>query len=135
MWTWLVFFKENSILSSSLRVTTNGILFPFTTLGMTFGTSNCTKHKLVKTQERSLYYVTQNFYELKAQMAQGGGQFIDAYAEVIGCQSQDFPYFKKKIQEHYHQFFQKGENPREVLKQTYHLILGDHRLVNSCSLS
>ena len=43
--------KKNSILSSSLRVTTNGIFFPTTTLGMTIGTSNCSKHKHFHTEK------------------------------------------------------------------------------------
>ena len=40
---WYV-FKENTILSSSLRGTTNGTLWPVVTIGMTFGTSNCANH-------------------------------------------------------------------------------------------
>ena len=89
--------KKKSILSSALRITTNGILFPFVTLGMTFGTSNCTKHSLVKTEQKTLYFVTQNYFELKGETAKGKGDFLTAYGKTIGCNSEDLPYFSNQM--------------------------------------
>ena len=65
--------KDNSLVSSALRATTNGILVPVVTLGMTFGTSNCSKHKIVKKEKESLHFVTMNYFELKA------GQYRSVY--------------------------------------------------------
>jgi hypothetical protein len=127
--------KDNSLLSSALRLTTNGVLFPFVTLGMTFGTSNCSKHKIVKTEQRSLHYVTQNFYELKGDMAKGNGDFIAAYGKVIGCQSQDLDYFTDKMKGKFKEVFKKNNSNEEVLIQTYKVILSDEKLLQSCSLS
>src|SRR4051794_21944920 len=81
---WYV-FKDVSILSSALRATTNAILFPVYTIGMTFGTSNCTQHKLVLKEKETLYFATQNHYELKRDVAKGGGEYLSAFATTMGC--------------------------------------------------
>lgn len=95
---WFI-MKDNSILSSALRLTTNGILFPFVTLGMTFGTSNCTKHRIVKTEQESLYFATQNYYEIKGEMARGQGEYLSAFASTIGCPSSAQDRFNDKVKE------------------------------------
>ena len=47
-------FFLNSLLSSSLRATTNAILLNGT-FGMTFGTSNCSKHSIVKKEFQKIH--------------------------------------------------------------------------------
>ncbi len=131
---WYV-FKKNSLVSSSLRATTNGILFPAVTLGMTFGTSNCTKHSIVKTEDKSLYFVTQNYIELKTEVAKGNGEFLQAFGQTIGCKNQDLPYFSRKLQDKYEEVFKDKASNEEVLMETYKVILTDPTLVQSCSLS
>lgn len=127
--------KENSLLSSSLRNTTNGFLFPLVTFGMTFGTSNCTKHSIVKTEEKSLYFVTQNYFEIKTDSAKGNGEFLSALGATIGCKSQDLKYFSEKMQSNYQMIFKDQASNEEVLIETYRVILTDPTLVQSCSLS
>jgi hypothetical protein len=78
-------FKQNSIVSSSLRATTNGWLSPVVTLGMTFGTSNCAKHNLVLNEKRGLHFVTHNTHNLAAESAQGRGESLGALATAMGC--------------------------------------------------
>lgn len=130
---WYV-FKENSILSSSLRVTTNAIFFPTTTLGMTLGTSNCSKHKLVRTEKESLHFAISNFYELKAEIAKGNGEFLTAFSQVLGCKSHTQKAFNKKLKKNFEEIF-KTEVPANSLREIYRVILQDTELVNSCSLS
>jgi hypothetical protein len=127
--------KKKSILSSALRITTNGILFPFVTLGMTFGTSNCTKHSLVKTERKSLYFITQNYFELKGDSAKGKGDFLTAYGKTIGCKSDDLEYFSGRMQNDFQNIFKEEIDNEEVLLETYKVILADPVLVKSCSLS
>ena len=79
-------FKENSLVSSAFRATTNGILFPSVTFGMTFGTSNCTQHKLVLKEKESLHFVTENYFEVQADMARG----VHRIFNVINRQDKDF---------------------------------------------
>ena len=126
--------KENSLVSSALRATTNGFFFPTTTLGMTLGTSNCTKHKIVKTEKKSLHFVSHNLYEMKSEAAQGVGSYISALGEVIGCSKSGQKQFNNSLKSNYQNVF-KSDEPQEVLKNIYQVILQDEKLVQSCSLS
>jgi len=129
-------FKENSILSSILRVTTNGILFPVTTLGMTFGTSNCSKHSLVQTEQESLKFATENYFEILAEATKGQGEFITSYAVTIGCKKESIDTFGKELKNSYQNLYLLNkQNPEELLRQTYKVILNNKELVYSCSLS
>lgn len=131
---WYV-FKKNSIVSSLLRATTNGLLAPTVTLGMTFGTSNCSKHSIVKTEQRTLHYITHNLYEVKSDSAKGQGDFVTAFGKVIGCQEKDLNYFNKGLQQNYETIFKDDASHEDILKETYRLILSDPILLKSCSLS
>jgi hypothetical protein len=126
--------KENSIVSSSLRATTNGIFFPTTTIGMTIGTSNCTKHKIVLNEKKSLHFVTHNYYELKSEAVKGNGDYLMALNEVLGCNPKDVAHFSKKIKKSYKTIF-NSKKPETVLFNIYNTILRDESLVKSCSLS
>lgn len=127
--------KDNSLLSSALRATTNGLLFPLVSFGMTSGTSNCTKHSIVKTEEKSLYFVTQNLYEIKTEAAKGNGEFLQALGSTIGCKAGHLEYFSEKMQSNFEVIFKAQATNEEVLLETYKVILTDPTLVQSCSLS
>ncbi len=128
-------FKENTILSSLLRMTTNGILFPVVTLGMTFGTSNCTKHKLVLKEKESLYFVTMNHYELKGDIAMGRGEYLSAFAETMGCPVSAQQRLNHELRGRYSSIYpERDVTPENVLREVYTVILTDRELTNKCSL-
>lgn len=78
-------FKDNSLVSSALRATTNNFLFPVVTFGMTTGTSNCTKHQIVMKEKESLHFVTHNYPEVQVDIAKGEGEYLRSLATTIGC--------------------------------------------------
>lgn len=126
---------DNSILSSALRATTNGLLFPVFTIGMTFGTSNCTKHKLVEKEKESLYFATQNYFELQGDMARGQGEYLAAFATTMGCKSEAAKVLGHQLQRGYSQVFpQSGVQPEKLLLEVYKQILQNSELTRQCSL-
>ena len=129
---WYV-FKDNSLVSSALRSTTNGILFPVYTLGMTFGTSNCTQHKIVKTEKQSLYFVTMNMYELKTEAVKGNGEFIFALAKTLGCNSGSELEFGAALKKDYESIF-KSLDPEKTLFEVYRTLFTNKFLTEQCSL-
>lgn len=129
---WYV-LKDNSLVSSALRAVTNGILFPVTTIGMTLGTSNCTKHQIVLHEQESLHYALMNLHELKAEGSRGEGVYLAGFSDVIGCGANARARFSSQVQKNYGQVF-KGTSPEAVLTETYKMILTDPVLVRSCSL-
>ena len=116
-------FKETSLVSSAFRATTNGILVPVVTLGMTFGTSNCTQHKIVLKEKESLYFATQNHFELKTDIAKGGGEYLSAFATTIGCPASAQGRFNEKMRSGYSRVYPNRQvNPEQVLLETYKTI-------------
>jgi len=101
---WYV-FKQNSLVSSSLRMTTNGILWPSVTVGMTLGTSNCAKHSIVQRSHRSLHFATYNRDSLMVDMAQGQGETLSAFAATWGCSWTSTERFGAVMQANYRQIF------------------------------
>jgi hypothetical protein len=132
---WYV-FKKNSIVSSSLRATTNGILVVTVTLGMTMGTSNCSRHSLVQTEKESIKFATENYYEIAMDAAKGEGEFMTAFANTLGCKNNDLKLFKNEMRSNIEKIYNPNKaDPVEMLKQTYILILNNKELLSSCSLS
>ncbi len=131
---WYV-LKENSLVSSALRITTNGILFPVVTLGMTFGTSNCTQHKLVLKEQESLHFATMNHFELKSAVARGEGEYLNAFSEVIGCSHSAQTRFNDQLKSRYNELYPDNSiNPQKVLTEVYKIVIQDKDLVSQCSL-
>lgn len=125
--------KKNSLLSSSLRSTTNGLLFPSVTFGMTFGTSNCAKHSIVKNEKEDLKFATENYFEIAADSTKGNGEFLSAYAELMGCHGDAVQKFNKKVKIGFDKLFKKDSiDPTNLVKETYILILEDKELVKNC---
>ncbi len=128
-------FKENSLVSSSFRATTNAILLPVVTFGMTFGTSNCTQHKIVKTEKESLYFVTMNYFELKSEIAKGNGEYINALAQTMGCESSANERLSTALKRNYPVIFQNSSiQPEATLSEVYKTIFRDEKLTQACSL-
>ena len=131
---WYV-LKDDSLVSSVLRALTNDILFPVSTIGMTFGTSNCTQHKIVLKEQESLHFATMNYHEIKAESARGGGVYLSAFSDTIGCGKAHRADFSRKVQSHFDQVFPGGnQQPAQMLEEVYKVILLDPTLVQSCSL-
>ncbi len=98
---WMI-LKKNSLVSSSLRSTTHGFL-P-NTFSMTTGTSGCTRHSIVKKEMEAIYFAEANHVQLKSQMAKGEGEYLNAFAEVMGC-GHDQTNFSKSLKAQYEKIY------------------------------
>lgn len=125
--------KDNSLVSSAFRATTNGILFPVTTIGMTVGTSNCSQHKLVKKEMESLHFATMNYFELKGEVAKGSGTYLAAFAETMGCDSKSQELLNSELKNNYKSLFPAGKpNPENTLLEVYKTIFRNENLTRQC---
>lgn len=125
--------KDNSLLSSALRATTNGFLLPTSTLGMTFGTSNCTKHKIVKREKESLKFITENYFEVAMDLSKGHGEYLTAYGELMGCGKSELNDFSIGMKKQFKKVYpDMAVNPERVVKQTYIYMLNSKQLRKAC---
>ena len=75
-------FRKNSLLSSTFRNTTHAFL-P-NTFSMTFGTSGCAHHDIVKNEKRGIHFAENNFSELMIDIAKGEGEYLEGFAIATG---------------------------------------------------
>jgi hypothetical protein len=132
---WYLFDKD-SLVSSSLRLTTNTVLFPVVTIGMTSGTSNCQKHSIVMREKQSLHFVTMNYYELKGNVARASGEHLSAFSRTLGCSAESATRLGQQLQKNYEVIFpDQNLNPENALLEVYKTILRDETLTHQCGLN
>ncbi len=129
---WYV-FKENSLVSSSLRATTNTILLPTVTFGMTFGTSDCAKHSIVDNDKHSLYFLAHNRDVLASQLARGKGEHLNSFGDSLGCSWWAQDTLNTALRQRLGSFFQSELDSVALLAQTRSVIHHDPVLREACS--
>ena len=122
---------KNSLLSSSIRTTTH--VFLPNTFSMTFGTSNCAQHSIVQNDKRGIHYAEANFDQLMTEMAQGNGEYLAAFAHVLGCNSNDV--FGQQMQQNYSNIYTSSDvTPIEMYQNVKKEIRENSSLSSKCQL-
>ena len=96
----LIFGPINQPGAQVLAATTNGT-FATRTLGITSGTSNCVSGGVVRAEREQAAFAELNFSDLKQNMAAGGGEYLKAFASLLGCEEAAKPVFFKMTQERF----------------------------------
>lgn len=127
--------KDNSLVSSAFRATTNGLLFPVYTIGMTVGTSNCTKHSIVLNEKKSLHLITMSFFEIRADIARGEGPHLRSLSTTLGCSEQATQPLGRALKDNYPALYAGSDaDPEVTLTEVYKTIFSDSNLTQQCSL-
>lgn len=127
--------SQNTLLSSAVRFVVNWVTFPISTIGMTVGTSNCTKHELVLNEKQSLHFVTMAYYELKGDIARGEGSYLAALSETMGCPTEATPDLRTQLKQNFKQIYPNSQtNPEQTLLEVFKTIVRDERLTRLCAL-
>jgi hypothetical protein len=102
---YMLFAKDdNSRTVQILAGTTNGS-FGAQTFGITSGTSGCTESgRLAKSREAEVYAEV-NLKNLQREMAAGGGEYLNAFAALLGVSESNRPALFKLCQEKYADLF------------------------------
>ena len=121
---------ENSFLGTSTRGTTNSTFVP--TFSMTFGTSGCARHSIVKNESKAMHYAEANFASLMIEMSQGSGEFLAGFSEVLGCSGADGT-FKQVMQSNYSDIYSSMDTtPSEMVESVLVKIKSHSVLSGSC---
>lgn len=79
---WQVTDKK-TIIASVTRGTTNSVVPP--SFGMSSGTLGCAKADFSKRDQEGVVYALSNYEPLSIDMAQGHGEYLEAFARTLGC--------------------------------------------------
>ncbi|MBC98930.1 MAG: hypothetical protein CME63_14395 [Halobacteriovoraceae bacterium] len=127
---WMV-FKDNSLISSALRATTNAMFF--NTIGMTFGTSGCARHSIVMNDKKTLHFTEANHNELKLEVAQGSGEHLNGLSHLMGCSPE---VFSSTLQKNYNRVFTKENiSPRELVNNIQAQVVSEENLARGCGIA
>jgi hypothetical protein len=121
--------QKNSLLSSAIRSTTNTVL-P-NTFSMTFGSSGCSQHSIVKNESEQQYFVEANLERLSLEMAVGEGEYLRSFAAVMGCGA-SVGEFSTAVQKSYSEIFGDSATPSRVLEGVRREIRSNPSLVRAC---
>ncbi len=95
---------DNSIISQSSQATTNGT-FGTQTFGITSGTSECGTPSQVVQNERLNHFVLANMDNLARDIAQGNGESLDTFAELLQVPVGQRPAFNARLQQNFERVF------------------------------
>ncbi len=95
---------DNSIISQSSQATTNGT-FGTQTFGISSGTSECGTPSQVVLNERLNHFVRANMDNLARDIAQGNGESLDTFAELLQVPDDQRPAFNAKLQQNFEKVF------------------------------
>jgi hypothetical protein len=95
---------DNSVISQSSQATTNGS-FGTQTFGISSGTSECgTPSNFVKNEQLN-HFVRVNMDNLAKDIAQGRGESLDTFAELLQVPVDQRPAFNAKLQRNFDKIF------------------------------
>ena len=110
--------------------TTNGTMGS-QTFGITTGTSNCEGAMSASADQQA--FVEINFASLSRDAAAGQGEFLSAYATILGCDATTHENFAKITQENHGQIWGTDANATDVLVNTKATLAQDTNLASTCT--
>jgi hypothetical protein len=129
----LLFGPNDTPMAQILAATTNAT-FGSQTFGITSGTSNCVSNGVVRAEREQEAFAEVNFTDLKRNMATGGGEFLTAFATLLGCDQAVTPALAKMTQAKYERILpSEAATPAELVAGVKAEIEADARLAAACS--
>jgi hypothetical protein len=117
--------KDNSKVSQILGATTNGTSGN-QTFGITSGTSGCTEDGAVKFAKEAEVFAEINLDSLRREMADGQGEFVTAFASLLGSSSAKVPQLVQFFHNEYTTLFPSAATSSAELMQTLQDKLAQH---------
>lgn len=125
-------FKDNTLLSSTLRVTTNQV-FLTQYLGVTSGTSGCSRHDIVMNEKAHIHFAEVNLEKIEQDMIKGQGDYVSVLAYTLGCQDSVINQFNVFTKNNYEKIFNSSEtNAGQMLKNLGHEMRSNKSLSKNC---
>jgi len=95
---------DNSILFQAFQATTNGTSGS-QTFGISSGTSNCQQPSKFVSSDKLINFVQANMDNLAKDIAQGKGETLDTFGELLGVPAEQSATFNAKLQNNFDKIF------------------------------
>ena len=118
----MVFKGKTAKVQLILAATTNGT-FGNQTFGISSETLDCTADGVVKNEDKVQVYAAVNFQQLQRDIAQGGGEYIDGLASLMGYQTpEQRGALAKRAQANYAKLFPTTATTSAEMVSTLHTL-------------
>lgn len=122
----------NAKVTEVLAATTNGT-FGSQTFGITTGTSNCTQGGMAMMEKEQELFAEVSYDEISREMAKGEGEYLTAFATVMGCSADVQSDFASVTKANYGKIFSAEASASDVVSSVKSLLRNDASLAKSCS--
>ena len=123
---YMLFAKDdNSKGTQILAATTNGF-FGAQIFGITSGTSGCTEDGMVSLEKELELFASINLNNLAEEMAKGSGEYVIAFAALLGADEKTQPIFLNFFQERYEVLFPSEETTAIEMLEALKVELAKH---------
>ena len=127
-WGNMLFKGQRGMASHFVASTTNGTSGN-ATFGITSGTNGCDTSGALGYNGRSMLAMNGMLESIAEDMAQGQGEALDAYATLLGIETQDRAHFALVTQQHFCEIFSsQGATGDQVLAATLEVMSRDAKL-------
>lgn len=107
----------------------NNLVIPNTTFMTTGGgLMGCDPTQTVRNEEATEIFVASNMDQLSSEVAQGGGEYVDVLAGLMGIADEDREAFQQVAQQNYDSLFANGGDARRVIDSMQTAMLSDSNL-------
>jgi hypothetical protein len=117
--------KDNTQVTQILGATTNGT-FGTQTFGISSGTSGCTQDGAVKLARATEVFADVNLTSLRQEMATGQGEYVNAFASLLGANEATRPQMVRFFQSEYQNLFPTPSTSSEDMLKTLSEKLATH---------
>jgi hypothetical protein len=130
-----IIIKDNGIMQI-FAATTNGTSGN-QTFGITSGTSNCVEDGVVTANREQEAFVEENMAYLRRDMATGGGEYLAAFGDLLGCEETVGPALGTFAKDHYDTVFATDHTNRRTAREVLYTFKAqmsiDPQLSGSCA--
>lgn len=107
----------------------NGLVIPNTTFMTTGGgLMGCDPTQTVKNEEATEIFVASNMDQLSTEAAQGGGEYLNVLADLMGIAREDRTAFELVAQQNYDQLFATDTDAKGIIESMELAMLNDSDL-------
>lgn len=123
---YLLFSKDNNTKGIQILAGTTNNLYGTQTFGITSGTSGCTEDGKLAFNREVEVYAAINLTNLAEEMAKGEGEYVVAFASLLGATDETRPMMLKLFQDKYSVLFPSEETNSIEMLDALRLELSAH---------
>jgi hypothetical protein len=116
---YVLFSKDDNSQGIQILASTTNNLWGTQSFGITSGTSGCTPDGTVAKNKEAEVFADVNYKNLQQEMAVGGGEYLNAFADILGVKADRRADLFQIFRQNYASFFPSSADSTHLLDAVY----------------